>query len=458
MTEGEFFQPKPETVQAATGFGELSEKVKLQEKEISPEIDKAAKNIIGMFNLQPKEEFVLATDQGVIKELPEMILALEKYAKEKLSPEKGHFRLLVAPKTEHSAQLWQEAIGEKLKGKPILIITSLSRSHSQETREALWPENWLSDAAKLRKLAESGNLRELVKKGWSGIREETLEKILIASSQNEIYQDIFKGLLKVILDNNRSRLVSITRGTNRELLTQGACSESLADIEQRTGRLAELMKDVEMVHIISPEGTDLWLKPRVEYAEVDNGKVDKPGKLANFPVGEWACAVGFKETKGKIVVYKSPLGPGIDREMVDEPVTIIIESGKAKEISGGKAAEILKKTMEKINREYHAALPEDKQADCYKVAEFGIGTNTKASRIVEGQKVVAPTSLEGEKLYGSVHIALGANGTFGLNPKDPEFNNIPFHNDMVLPGVTVECTKKDGTRFILIENGQAIGY
>ncbi|EKD56395.1 MAG: hypothetical protein ACD_58C00205G0004 [uncultured bacterium] len=93
----------------------------------------------------------------------------------------------------------------------------------------------------------------------------------------------------------------------------------------------------------------------------------------------------------------------------------------------------------------------------YKLAEFAVGLNTMACKDKPDNYW---GSTETEKKYGTSHIAFGSNGTFGVTNDDPNRNLANVHCDMIIldPQLTIECNKKDGTKFNLIENGLPIGY
>lgn len=439
----------------AEKYADLTRKVETKEIEIAPEFLQSAKNIIEMFYLKPKEDFTIVTDAKVMDEFPEMVLALENTTREKMRETKGHLSILVASETTRSALPWEAFIGERLKSRPFLIISALSRSHSLGSRRAMRPEINISE--KLRIIRSEG-FKNAVGKGLTSITPERLQLLYEAAQNDETLSKLYEKALKKLINQQKSRVISITRGTEKDIFTEGAALENLDDIKERNEKVDNLLKDVEKVHITSQLGTDLWLKIRKGTEINDRGVIDKPGELSNFPVGEWACSPWMEGCDGKLVILNSPLGPGLDRPMITQPITVIFENGKAVSIEGDKPAELLKQKIDLSNADYRAKNPNDLFADAAKVAELGIGTNTKAFRMVDGKKVVAPTSLEGEKSYGTVHIAIGGNGIFLEDPNSAEYNNISFHNDIVLPDVTVECYKKDGTKFNLIENGQPIGY
>src|SRR3989338_2827234 len=135
--------------------------------------------------------------------------------------------------------------------------------------------------------------------------------------------------MKAFAKARRIRLISITKGHNPyEILTKGAVEESVEVLRQRAEILRELMKDVSRVHITSRLGTDLWLNPRTDKTEVEDGLVDEPGKLSNFPIGEWSSSPFVEGANGTMVV-DGPIGGNHNLDMVEQygPITIEIKDG-----------------------------------------------------------------------------------------------------------------------------------
>lgn len=470
---------------------------------------KSAENILDMFDLKPgKEDFLVITDTKVMKVNPGMVEAVMEQAK-KLGVE---FRVMVAPESKKSATPFSEEFGDRMAGRPVLILTARSRSHSEQTRNARSQERVLFEKAVLEwdKIIQSERFNKAVIRGWSGIAPDRLQQLKEEGVERGLDSEKYKKLC----EERNARVVSITKGHNPEgILTEGPALEDIETIRDKGEKVNELMKEVEKVHITSAKGTDLWLYPMTKYQDFEDGKIDKPGKISNFPIGEWSCSVRLKGTNG-ILVIDGPCGGGLDRHLIGAGIKLegikdgrigkiegvkhqegkqILEdlagqdekaAGLLKTIEGGDldeifevitredlpeiwraikpekqsalksylAAERLKNYLEVGNRDYRVKNPEDKKAEAFKLAELGIGTNTKAK---------APhnkRSTNGEKEYGTVHFGTGGNGAFGVPRNDINFNNIAIHCDMVHDQPTVECFKKDGTKFNLIEEGRPVGY
>jgi leucyl aminopeptidase (aminopeptidase T) len=120
---------------------------------------------------------------------------------------------------------------------------------------------------------------------------------------------------------------------------------------------------------------------------VSSGVYRNKGESGNLPTGEAYIAPVEGSAEGEIIIDGSFVGIGI----LSSPLKLIFEKGYMVKAEGPDA--------EKLN----ALLGDNPLAR--NLAELGIGTNDKAR--------VTGVILEDEKIYGSVHLALGSNDTFG---------------------------------------------
>lgn len=410
-----------------------------ESREEQERLELAARNIIECFGWQPeKEGFTFVTDKKVMEENARLVEIIQEEL-QKRAGEKGHFRTLVIPKPTRSAEDLGPDIGRHLMDTPALIMTAKSRSHSAETGRAIRGENYGSQAV-LESILHSLKLRETIKKGWSGLTPDRLEELTdeVPATQQKLID---------LAHKRRARIMSITKGHNPgEILTRGAAEEEPTVIKERVEEVDKLMQGVERVHITSPLGTNLWLEIRPDKKELEDGDVSQPGKLSNFPFGEWACSLKWEGSQGTLVV-DGAIGGGINKDKITEPVKLTVEQGRVTKIEGGEAAGLLETYLES---------DKNKKGDPYKLAELGLGVNSKAC---EGKPDKDWGSTETEKKLGTVHVAVGSNGSFGVKENDPYYNGAKIHCDMVLiEGVDLEATRKDGSTFKMIENGQTIGY
>ena len=165
----------------------------------------------------------------------------------------------------------------------------------------------------------------------------------------------------------------------------------------------------------------------------------------------------FIEGANGLMVVDGPIGGNHNLDMIEDygPITLVVKEGNIthvnniplKENTGNSLAESVKSYLGSGNNaEGHA----------FRIAELGIGINGKACQSKAPKDI---GSSEGEKIYGTCHIAFGSNGSFGVEPGDPNLNAVPIHCDMVLMnGLNVDCERKDGTNFSLIHESEPQGY
>lgn len=410
----------------------------------------AARNIIDCFGFQPgKESLLVITDSKVMEVNPTFIEAIrdELDGRTESDPHtKGNWEMFVVPASPKSATPLGEQIGRKMMDRPVLIVTSMSRSHSQETGAAI--RGNLPEQSAIEEILNSPVFIQAVEQGDSGFSSERL------SNMGGKLPDSMYEKMRLMAKVTRSRLISITKGHNPyEILTSGAVLESVEALRGRSEKIVQLMSEVKRVHITTPFGTDLWLTNRPDLTEVEDGAVNKPGQLSNYPIGEWSCSPDWVDSSG-ILVVDGPCGGNINQDVLDqsEPLRLVFKDGEVVEATGGVAAlNMWKEYLNSGNNDHN---------DAYRLAELGIGINTKA---LEGKPREWWGSSEGEKKYGTVHIAVGSNGSFGRQPGSPNFNAAKVHCDMVIGlnlggEVTVDCENNDGSTFRLIENSEPQEY
>lgn len=225
----------------------------------------------------------------------------------------------------------------------------------------------------------------------------------------------------------------------RRLLT-GACgaryaSMPLFDMQMIEGpmntdwkTLARFTKTVtarinraERIEVSTPNGTRLSFSIRGRKAISDTGILTRQGSFGNLPGGESFIAPLEGTARGTLV-----LEWGATRELAS-PLTLTVINGAVMAVAG-------KEPYGDYLRDRLAERPENAN-----IAEFGIGTNSRARR--------PDNILESEKIKGTIHIALGDNSTFGGEIQTP------FHHDFVFLKPTVRLVLRDGTRETLMSKG-----
>ncbi len=169
--------------------------------------------------------------------------------------------------------------------------------------------------------------------------------------------------------------------------------------------IAEILTEGEWVHVRSEYGTDIEFSIKGRKGIPDTGLFHNPGDFGNLPAGEAFIAPVENEAYGRLVILYAPDRP------LERPLTFKFIGGGVEDIEG---FEEYRNFIEDIFKR----MPEARF-----IAEFGVGTNPKASR--------PDNLLEAEKILGTVHVAIGDNHTFGGT------NRVGFHTDYVVFEPTV---------------------
>lgn len=160
-------------------------------------------------------------------------------------------------------------------------------------------------------------------------------------------------------------------------------------IAARTHRLCDLMATTARIRVTAPGGTDIVMPIEGRTPWASSGLFREPGQSGNLPTGEAYLAPLEGGSQGVVVVDGSMAGIGL----LDTPIRITVEDGYATTIEGGAEAARL------------VALLEPHGRDGRTVAEFGIGTNDRAT--------IIGVILEDEKVMGTIHVAFGDNKSMG---------------------------------------------
>jgi leucyl aminopeptidase (aminopeptidase T) len=197
----------------------------------------------------------------------------------------------------------------------------------------------------------------------------------------------------------------------------------LADYEEadRLGRkLGAVIAEGRIIRMTSSAGTDLKGEISGRPVQYETGLFREPGQFGSLPNSELNISPIEGTTEGVIVVDIRVMGYGVLRE---DPVTIRVEKGQVAEVSGGRAAEYLKTTLESF---------EDNSA--YNLAEFGLGLNPMSR--------IGATNQEDLGRLGFGHHGIGSNYAIGGNVP------APCHIDVIYSGATVEIDGK-----VILDNG-----
>jgi leucyl aminopeptidase (aminopeptidase T) len=247
-----------------------------------------------------------------------------------------------------------------------------------------------------------------------------------------VYVNAFQGFLEETpfrlqlirkQKDERSR-VGHAPGISMDMMNDGSMTADYDSILKIAKKLMEAFKEVTIVKLTGPGGTDLVMNIEGRGFETDV-RIPKGG-IGNLPAGEIWCAPSETDANG-IFVCDGSIG---DMGPVKEPITISLKNGKVVSIE---CADM--EFGEKVRK----ALSLDDMSNT--IGEFGIGLNPQAK--------LTGNLLEDEKVGGTAHIACGNNIDMPGGR-----NNSKTHRDFLMRNPTIEVRYKDGTKAVLIKNGK----
>jgi len=194
--------------------------------------------------------------------------------------------------------------------------------------------------------------------------------------------------------------------------SEGGLTANYRRVKELTEKMYEKIKDAKILRITSDNGTDFTATVEGKGWVKDDGSIDHPGSWHNLPAGEVGTAPIEGTSQGIVVIDKM--------SFYGEGIRWSVKNGFAEKIEG---SERLEKEVDEVGKMAR------------NIAEIGIGTNPKAG--------IIGNILEDEKVFGTVHIALGNNLSYDGSV------DVPLHIDGIILKPTLEA---DGE--VLIKDGK----
>lgn len=194
--------------------------------------------------------------------------------------------------------------------------------------------------------------------------------------------------------------------------TEGGLTADYREVKRLTEIMAKKLENAKIFRITSDNGTDFTASVEGREWVKDDGMIHKKGNFCNLPAGEAAAAPVEGTSQGTVVIDKMAF--------YGEGIRYTVKNGFVEKMEG---SERLEREVNKVGRLAR------------NIAEIGIGTNPKA-RIIGN-------ILEDEKVFGTVHIAIG--NSLSLHGKV----DVPLHIDGIILKPTLEV---DGE--VLIKDGK----
>ncbi len=204
-----------------------------------------------------------------------------------------------------------------------------------------------------------------------------------------------------LASKNGARFLGLTMYTP-DVLQHGGIFADFPAFAPKAERLAVLLSDATRARVTTEAGTDISVRLDGRTAVPITGMARQPGERTGCPDIEAFIAPIEGTAEGVVVVDASASIAGV----LDDPITVTIEQGRAVTIVGGSQIGQIAEALE------NAGIPE-----VFVLAELAFGLNPEG--------IIRGVIVEDEGVAGTGHIALGSNIHFG------GANNAPLHLDFV---------------------------
>ena len=224
-----------------------------------------------------------------------------------------------------------------------------------------------------------------------------------------------------IVNECGSRYVSMPFLT--ESVMRGPMLADWVQVAEKTEKVYEILRASSSLHLTCPAGSDFVVDvANSGRIHKDSGDFSSAGVYGNLPAGEAYLVPTRGSARGRVVFTSAPLRAKI------APTCLLVQQGTVCDFVG--------------DTEYGGILNEKfaHDANMRNVAEVGIGTNPLARDV--------SSIIEGEKIEGTVHLALGTDSSIGGDTQATE------HLDHVLVGPTLSAVLKDGGRLTIVREGK----
>lgn len=245
--------------------------------------------------------------------------------------------------------------------------------------------------------------------------------------------NVFKGLPEEtpfrikwieVVYADRSIRVGHAPGITKSMLIDGPMNVDYELMVKNADTMIKGFENAKIAQITAPGGTNIELN--IEDRSFSNdAKITKEPYFCNLPCGEIQC--GPIESKGEgIIVCDGSIG---DIGKVRKSLKIVVKNGQIVTIQS-EDQRLVEKVQELINLDNQARI----------IGELGIGLNPGAK--------LRGILLEDEKAIQTAHIAFGNNKDMVGGQ-----NESITHRDFLFYKPTIEVTYKDGSKKIVMKNG-----
>jgi len=224
---------------------------------------------------------------------------------------------------------------------------------------------------------------------------------------------------RITASQQGARIASMP-GIDEEMLAIGGMTADYNALQREISGLNPMLRRRRDVRVTSPTGTDITFRTGLRWVLEDNGICNRPGQITNLPAGKVFVLPKEGTMSGKIVIDGAWEG-----NLLDEPLTFLVEDGLVVSITGGDLAESVRSVLD----EAKVGLRQSKTNLVNTVAEFGFGMNSRAR--------LTGNRLEDQVVRGSAYFGFGDNSALGGTA------NVGVHMRGVILKPTVELNDVD---------------
>lgn len=191
--------------------------------------------------------------------------------------------------------------------------------------------------------------------------------------------------------------VATMPGMTNEMFSRGGMSADFSLIKQRISDLGPYFRRRRIVKVTSEQGTNVTFEVNWrEWKLDDNGICNRPKMLTNLPAGKAFIMPREGSMNGTVVIDGS-----WESNLVDEPISLIIEDGTVMDVKGGTIAAAIRQEFGEAAKRLRS---KDRE-NVWTMAEFGFGMNPQAR--------LFGNVLEDEKRLGTCYFSVGDNTALG---------------------------------------------
>lgn len=171
-------------------------------------------------------------------------------------------------------------------------------------------------------------------------------------------------------------------------------------LQDRSRKIVDILSRGNEVRLTSPSGTDAILSIKGRRAKADDGNIKFPGAGGNIPSGEAYISPAIEGCSGTFA-FDGTITLDNATVIPKKPIIVTMKDGYVDTVNGGEEAKMLLNVIKKGEEMGRVKGQKDRERNARHIGELGIGLNPNAK--------MTGTLVEDEKLFKTVHVAIGTN-------------------------------------------------